>query len=90
MSQLSPEVRELLGARNITHLAILMPDGEPQVSPVWIALEGDRLAIFSAQQLMPAGAIDKPLEDENPAYGTMCGPVWVKHPSLVEHFAVLC
>ncbi len=44
----------------------------------------------TAQQLMPAGAIDKPLEDENPANGTMCGPVWVKHPSLVEHFTVLC
>ncbi|MGH8932728.1 MAG: PPOX class F420-dependent oxidoreductase, partial [Egibacteraceae bacterium] len=50
MSELSPEVRELLDARNVAHLATLMPDGAPQVSPVWIAVEDDRLAIFSAQE----------------------------------------
>ena len=49
MTELPPEVRELLSARNMAHVATLMPDGAPQVSPVWITLEGDRLAIFSAQ-----------------------------------------
>ena len=48
MAELSPEVRELLSRRNMAHVATLMSDGAPHVSPVWIALEGDRLAIFSA------------------------------------------
>lgn len=50
MADLSDDVREMLGARNMAHVATLMPDGAPHVSPVWIAVEGDRLAIFSAQE----------------------------------------
>jgi PPOX class probable F420-dependent enzyme len=50
VTQLSSEVRELLSARNMAHVATLMSDGAPQVSPIWIAVEGDRLAIFSAQE----------------------------------------
>jgi PPOX class probable F420-dependent enzyme len=46
---LTPEVLELLSARNMAHVATLMSDGAPHVSPVWIAVEGDRLAIFSTQ-----------------------------------------
>ena len=47
MEELTPEVRELCSARNMAHVATLMADGSPHVSPVWIAVEGDRLAIFS-------------------------------------------
>lgn len=47
MVELTPEARELLGARNMAHLATLMADGSPHVSPVWVGIEGDRLAIFS-------------------------------------------
>jgi PPOX class probable F420-dependent enzyme len=50
MAELSDEVRELLGARNMAHVATLMSDGSPHVSPVWVAVEGDRLAIFSARE----------------------------------------
>lgn len=52
MAELSPEVRELLGGRNMAHVSTLMSDGAPHVSPVWIAVEGDRLAIFSAQETL--------------------------------------
>ena len=34
----------------MAHVATLMADGAPQVSPVWIGVEGDLLAIFSAQE----------------------------------------
>ena len=44
---LTPAVIELLQGRNMAHVATLMKDGAPHVSPVWIAVEGDRLAIFS-------------------------------------------
>lgn len=50
MMDLSDETRELLSARNMAHVATLMSDAAPQVSPVWIAVEGDRLAVFSAQE----------------------------------------
>ncbi|MGW0555727.1 PPOX class F420-dependent oxidoreductase [Streptomyces sp. NPDC002926] len=50
VAELSSEVRELLTGRNMAHVATLMRDGAPHVSPVWIAVEGDRLAIFSAQE----------------------------------------
>ena len=50
MTELSEEARELLQARNMAHVATLMADGSPQVSPVWISVEGDRLAIFSTQE----------------------------------------
>jgi hypothetical protein len=39
---LTPEVLELLQGRNTAHVATLMKDGTPHVSPVWIAVEGDR------------------------------------------------
>lgn len=46
---LSDEVRALLEARNMAHVATLLADGSPHVSPVWIAVEGEYLAIFSTQ-----------------------------------------
>lgn len=48
MAELIGTARELLEARNMAHVATLMPDGAPQVSPIWVAVEGERLAIFSA------------------------------------------
>lgn len=50
MAELDHEVRQLLEARNLAHVATLMADGSPHVSPVWIGIEGDRLAIFSAHE----------------------------------------
>ncbi|NMO90923.1 PPOX class F420-dependent oxidoreductase [Actinomycetospora sp. TBRC 11914] len=50
VASLDPGVRELLSARNMAHVATLMADGSPHVSPVWIeVLDDDRLAIFSTQ-----------------------------------------
>lgn len=46
-ADLTPEVRALLRGRNMAHLATLMPDGAPQVSPVWIAVEDGLLAVFT-------------------------------------------
>lgn len=50
VAELSPQVRDLLAGRNMAHVATLMPDGGPHVSPVWITVEDDRLAIFSARE----------------------------------------
>ena len=38
---LSPGVRKLFEDKNFAHVATLMPDGSPQVTPVWVELQGD-------------------------------------------------
>lgn len=49
-AELPPEVRALFGARNMAHLATVMPDGTPQASPVWMAVEDGRLAVFTQER----------------------------------------
>jgi PPOX class probable F420-dependent enzyme len=51
---LSPEVRSLIDRRNFAHLATLMPDGSPQVAPVWIGREGDRILICTGEGTLKA------------------------------------
>lgn len=41
--------RELFEAPNIGHLATLNADGSPQLSPVWVDLEGDLLRVNSSR-----------------------------------------
>ena len=40
MTELSPELRELIEAGPIAHLATINKDGSPQVSVIWIGLDG--------------------------------------------------
>jgi PPOX class probable F420-dependent enzyme len=42
---LSPAARELFEAKNLGHLATIMPDGSPQVTPVWVDLEGNNILV---------------------------------------------
>ena len=39
-------VRALVDGPNYAHVATLMPDGAPHSVPVWIGLEGDRIAFL--------------------------------------------
>lgn len=45
MIQLSEEVRAALTAGRLAHLATVDPDGSPQLSAVWIGLEGDEIVV---------------------------------------------
>jgi PPOX class probable F420-dependent enzyme len=48
MSQVIPEkYRDLFSKRAFASLGTLMPDGRPQVTPVWVDIEGD-LVIFNS------------------------------------------
>jgi PPOX class probable F420-dependent enzyme len=47
MTELSGGVRQLLDGPNIAHLATCMPDGSPHSVPVWIGVEGGRLAFLT-------------------------------------------
>ncbi len=42
-------VKKLFREPNFAHLATLMPDGSPQVSPVWVDVEGDRILVNTAE-----------------------------------------
>jgi PPOX class probable F420-dependent enzyme len=50
MSTTLPDsVKKLFQEPNFAHLATLMPDGSPQVSPVWVDIEGDRIIVNTAE-----------------------------------------
>ena len=50
MSQVSPEkYRDLFNKKAFASLGTLMPDGRPQVTPVWCDVEGDLVIINSAK-----------------------------------------
>jgi nitroimidazol reductase NimA-like FMN-containing flavoprotein (pyridoxamine 5'-phosphate oxidase superfamily) len=43
-TELSDDVRALFEGPNYAHLATVLPDGGPHSTPVWVVLEGDRIA----------------------------------------------
>ncbi len=45
MADLTPGVRALFEGKNFGHLATIMPDGSPQVSVVWVDVEGDNILV---------------------------------------------
>src|SRR6266853_110742 len=50
MSQVIPEkYRDLFQKRAFANLGTLMPDGSPQVTPVWVDLDGEHVIFNSAK-----------------------------------------
>ena len=47
--ELSNELVALLTQRTFAHLATCMDDGSPQVSPVWVDVDGGRILVNSAK-----------------------------------------
>lgn len=48
MAELSETAKRLIQEPNIGHLATVMPDGSPQVTPIWIDLEGSQVLFNTA------------------------------------------
>ncbi len=46
---LSDGVRKLLESPNFAHLATVMPDGSPQVTPVWVDYDGAHVLVNTAE-----------------------------------------
>lgn len=46
---LSEDQRALFEGKNFGHIATVMPDGSPQVTPVWVELEGDSIVVNTAE-----------------------------------------
>ena len=55
---LPDDVRALLAAPNIAHLATLLPDGGPHAVPIWVGVEDDRVA-FMIQRQKLRGLMDE-------------------------------
>lgn len=47
MTDLHPAVKALVQGPNYGHLATLLPDGSPHSVPLWIDMEGDRVAFLT-------------------------------------------
>lgn len=48
-AEIPARFRDLLDKRAFAHLATLMPDGRPQVTPVWCDFDGKRVRVNSAK-----------------------------------------
>jgi PPOX class probable F420-dependent enzyme len=44
---ISDDVRALFAGANYAHVATLLPDGSPHTVPVWVDMEGDRIAFLT-------------------------------------------
>ena len=47
--KISEGIRKLLEAPNFASLATLMPDGSPQVTPVWVDFDGTHILVNTAE-----------------------------------------
>ena len=54
MSTITEEIRSLIDKPNFAHLATIMADGSPQVAPVWIGREGDRIFVATGEGTLKA------------------------------------
>lgn len=48
MNELPADVRRLFEGANYAHLATLLPDGGPHSVPLWVGLEGNRIAFLTS------------------------------------------
>jgi PPOX class probable F420-dependent enzyme len=54
MAELPDDVRTLFEGPNYAHIATVLPSGAPHSVPVWIGVEGDRLAFFTGEHTRKA------------------------------------
>ncbi len=79
-----PAARELLESDALAHLVTIDPDGSPQVSCVWVGVEGDDEIVFAS--IGPRRKVDNILRDPRVAL-SMQGTGW-NAIGLREHLVV--
>src|SRR5271157_26996 len=50
LTKLTEEARKLIDGKNLASVATVMPDGSPQVAPVWVDREGDIVVINATKE----------------------------------------
>jgi PPOX class probable F420-dependent enzyme len=98
MAEIPAEAEHLLGGKHFAHVATLMPDGSPQVSPVWVDIE-DGLVLFNTAEgrLKPENLRRDPrvaisiTDDENPYENVLIRgkAVELTHDGADEHIDAL-
>ena len=53
------EVRTMADGANVAHIATVLPDGAPHSVPVWVGVEGERLAILTSPGSRKARNLDR-------------------------------
>ncbi len=56
---LSPKARELIARPVLASLVTLYPDGSPQISPLWIDLDGDNVVFNTAKGRVKARNVER-------------------------------
>ncbi|MCW2891189.1 MAG: hypothetical protein QOG28_1968 [Trebonia sp.] len=59
MSELPDDVRRLFNGANYAHLATLLPDGAPHSVPLWVDMEGDRIALLTSENSRKGRNLDR-------------------------------
>jgi PPOX class probable F420-dependent enzyme len=54
MATLNEQTKEIIDKKGFAHVATLMDDGSPQVTPVWVDYEGDDVYINTAEGRLKA------------------------------------
>lgn len=49
-SSLPNDVRALFSGTNYAHIATRLPDGSPHSVPIWVGVEGDRIAFLTSPE----------------------------------------
>jgi PPOX class probable F420-dependent enzyme len=98
MAEIPAEAKHLLSGKHFAHVATLMPDGSPQVSPVWVDIE-DGLVLFNTAEgrLKPENLRRDPrvaisiTDDENPYENVLIRgkAVELTHDGADEHIDAL-
>ncbi len=92
--QLAPSVQKLLTEPNFGHVATVMPDGSPQVTPVWVDTDGTHVIFNTAEgrqktrNLQRDAQVAVSIADQNNpyAYATIRGRVAeMTHEGADEH-----
>lgn len=59
MARIPASHRAIFEGRNFAHIATLMKDGSPQVTPVWIEIDGDTIGFNTAEGRTKARNLDR-------------------------------
>ncbi len=79
MIALPEKVRQLIEAPNLGHLATLMPDGSPQVTPVWIDTDGQYILVNTASGRQKPRNLER---DGRVAIGVVDGTNIYRHATI--------
>jgi len=56
---LAEDVRHLIDGTNYAHLATLLPSGAPHSVPVWVGMQGDRIALMTSPRSRKARNLER-------------------------------